>query len=179
MLSEWLIERHYNTPVFRSRFCSASINNQMMVPDFSLSPTNRDSADTPLKSYFQSLVISALLVFLHVGLVSRAAAQSPNPVWQAQPSVVEMWSEKRAEHNFDESRVPDYELPDPLALEGGRTVRNKSEWLAKGRPALLQQFRENIYGVRPDTSYEIEYEEIGRRENAFGCLLYTSDAADE
>lgn len=139
-----------------------------MVPDFSLSPTNRDSADTPLKSYFQSLVVSALLVFLHVGLVSRAAAQSPNPGWQPQPSVVEMWSEKRAEHNFDESRVPDYELPDPLTLEGGRTVRNKSEWLAKGRPALLQQFRENIYGVRPDTSYEIEYEEIGRRENAFG-----------
>jgi hypothetical protein len=135
-----------------------------MVPHFSLSPTNSGSADTPLKSCFRSLVVSATLITL----VGQAAGQSSDAGWQPQRSVIDKWSEKRSEHNFEESRVPNYELPDPLVLEDGQTIRNKREWTTKGRPALLQLFRENVYGVRPDTKYQIEYEEIGRRENAFG-----------
>ena len=139
-----------------------------MVLEFSSSPRKSTSAVVPLKGYFRSLVVPALLVTLNVGLVIRAATQSPDSGWQPKPNVIEMWSEKRSEHNFNESRVPDYDLPDPLALEGGQSIQNSREWMAKGRPALLQQFRENVYGVRPDTDYQIEYEELSRRENAFG-----------
>ena len=79
-----------------------------------------------------------------------------------------MWSEKRAEHNFHESRVPDYELPDPLVSKSGQTIASALDWVTTGRPALLQLFRENVYGVRPSTDYEITYEEVARSENAFG-----------
>jgi hypothetical protein len=150
--------------MFRTRLCPALLNNQTMVPVSSHSPVHCNLVERK----FRSVVIPALLAVAFIALVSQASAQSSNSSWQAQDSVIEMWSEKRSEHNFDESRVPRYELPDPLVLEDGRTVRNKREWMAKGRPALLQLFRENVYGVRPTTEYRIEYEEIGRRENAFG-----------
>ena len=154
--------------MFRTRLCPVSINNQTMLPVSSYSATNPNAATTLIKREYRSVVVSALLVAMFTALVGQAVAQSPDSGWQPQDSVIEMWSEKRSEHNFDESRVPDYDLPDPLALEGGQSIQNSREWMAQGRPALLQQFRENVYGVRPSTEYQIEYEEIGRRGNAFG-----------
>ena len=35
--------------------------------------------------------------------------------------------------NYNESKVPDYDLPDPLLLAGGGRVSSVAEWEEKGR----------------------------------------------
>ncbi|MBT5812783.1 MAG: hypothetical protein HOI15_00285, partial [Opitutales bacterium] len=157
-------------PVFSSSPTSPNAVSSYTVRSQCLIGRRRELGETGMgpKGNVQSVIVLSFLAVVSISLLSRAAAQSSNSSWQPQSSVIEMWSEKRSEHNFDESRVPEYELPNPLVLEGGQDIRNQEEWMEKGRPALLQLFREYVYGVRPTTEYQIEYEEIGRRENAFG-----------
>jgi hypothetical protein len=95
------------------------------------------------------------------------AAEPPAPGWTARQDIIEAWSKKRPGINFEESKVPEYRLPDPLKTTEDKAITTAAAW-TKHRPALLQLFREHVYGVRPDTNYEIVYEEVGRRENAFG-----------
>lgn len=87
--------------------------------------------------------------------------------WTPRPEVVADTSKKRHGFNFEESRVPDYRLPDLLLTRDGRRITTSAEWNTN-RPALWQLFREHIYGVRPATPFEVTYKEVGRRENAFG-----------
>ncbi|MDA7644403.1 hypothetical protein N8564_04280 [Verrucomicrobiales bacterium] len=105
-------------------------------------------------------------------VVSAGHAEELSSVsgWQPKREVIEACNKRRPGLIFDESRVPEYTLPDPLAArsENDGPIGNPGDWATRRRPALLQQFRENVYGVRPDTSYQIDYKEVGRRENAFG-----------
>jgi hypothetical protein len=96
------------------------------------------------------------------------AAQTEEREWVAKQKVVEASGKSHPEFNFEESKVPEYELPDPLAAEDGKRVASPQDWTAAQRPALLQLFRENVYGIRPATSHEIGYKEVARRDNAFG-----------
>ena len=50
--------------------------------------------------------------------------------------------------NYDEAKVPAYELPDPLS-PGGTSVTTAAEWEATGRPATVRLFEEHVYGTRP------------------------------
>ena len=116
-----------------------------------------------IKTIFSLMTASVML------LTAQALAESPTPGWQPKRSVIESWHKRRATGvNFNESRVPKYQLPDPLVSKDGQQVKTIHEWTTKRRPELLQLFRENIYGIRPTTAYKVEYKEIGRRENAFG-----------
>jgi hypothetical protein len=51
-----------------------------------------------------------------------------------------------AEVNYDEAKVGNYTLPDPLRLEDGRWVTNASMWLRLRRPEILEQFQREVYG---------------------------------
>ncbi len=42
--------------------------------------------------------------------------------------------------NTNESKVRDYELPDPLILQNGKKVNSSEEWWAKRRPELVTAF---------------------------------------
>ena len=90
--------------------------------------------------------------------------------WQPKREVIEHSKRRRPAVNFEESRVQEYSLPDPLAArpEDDAAVANPGDWTTRRRLVLLELFRENVYGVRPDTAYVIDYKEVGRRENAFG-----------
>ena len=96
-----------------------------------------------------------------------AELQARGQGWEPRPEVVAAASEKRPGFNFEESRVPDYSLPELLMTFDGQRIMTPAEWETH-RPALLQMFREHIYGVRPSTPFEVTYEEVGRRDNAFG-----------
>jgi hypothetical protein len=62
----------------------------------------------------------------------KVAAQSPASGWQPKQSVIGSWRKRRAAGvNFDESRVPDYKLPDPLVSEDGRPVKNFPHWFCE------------------------------------------------
>lgn len=57
------------------------------------------------------------------------------------------WSQREA--NYDENKVPDFELPDPLKTFNGKKIRNAKQWIKKGRPELLGFFAKNVYGEVP------------------------------
>ena len=55
------------------------------------------------------------------------------------------------EFNYDESRVPSYELPDVL-----RGVGSAADWTSRGRAAVMKQVAETVYGVRPDATVSMQ-----------------------
>ena len=54
-----------------------------------------------------------------------------------------------AGYNYDESKVPEYELPEVLKLDTGKTVTSVAQWQEKRRPEVLELFRKHVYGRIP------------------------------
>ncbi len=52
--------------------------------------------------------------------------------------------------NYDESKVRDYTVPDPLLGEDGRRVSDATSWLTTRRPEILRDFRDLMYGHAPE-----------------------------
>jgi hypothetical protein len=50
--------------------------------------------------------------------------------------------------NYDEKRVPDYQLPDPLVFADGRAVVDAQTWWLR-RTEILQLFEQEMYGKMP------------------------------
>ena len=51
--------------------------------------------------------------------------------------------------NYDESKVPDYTLPDLLTLNDGTKVKDADIWWKRRRPEILRMFEEYAYGKVP------------------------------
>ena len=51
--------------------------------------------------------------------------------------------------NYDEAKVPAYELPDVLLRQNGQRVDNPQDWWARRRPEILDLFRTHVYGRAP------------------------------
>ena len=75
--------------------------------------------------------------------------------------------------NYDEAKIPAYELPDPLIFNNGKKVANADEWTEKRRAEILEIFAQEMYGhvpVRPDGQHfkvlreETVYEGLGIRK---------------
>ena len=49
----------------------------------------------------------------------------------------------------DESKVPEYKLPDVLTRFNGRKVKSEKDWYKKQRPEILKLFTEQVYGKVP------------------------------
>ena len=54
--------------------------------------------------------------------------------------------------NYDEDKVPQYSLPDPLNLPGV-TVKSVRDWETVGRPAVMALFEEHVYGKTPSDEH--------------------------
>jgi hypothetical protein len=72
--------------------------------------------------------------------------------------------------NYDEAKVPQYTLPDPLVLENGEKVADAETWKAKRRPELLALFKEHVYGAMPPAMKIAKVEKHAPDENAMGGL---------
>ncbi len=61
--------------------------------------------------------------------------------------------------NYDETKVGNYTLPDPLVFDNGKPVRTARDWQKYRRPELIELFAVNVYGHSPlppkDLSYEV------------------------
>ena len=57
--------------------------------------------------------------------------------------------------NYDEAKVGQYTLPDPLVTSGGRKVTTSAEWFQGRRPELLRLFQTEVYGKVPEPSRPI------------------------
>ncbi|HEX6986523.1 MAG TPA: acetylxylan esterase [Planctomycetaceae bacterium] len=105
------------------------------------------------------LVSTALLL----GLMLSATAQEGG--WRADPEVVRRLSGQRPGINYDEAKVPEYELPDPLRAADGSVVRTPEAW-DKRRAEILELFRTQVYGRRPGRPEELTFEVVEEDRNA-------------
>lgn len=60
--------------------------------------------------------------------------------------------------NYDESKVPPYELPHPLTCFDGRKVADAAMWQSVRRPEILQVFAEQVYGRTPRFETQLRFE---------------------
>ncbi|MEM7236059.1 MAG: acetylxylan esterase [Planctomycetota bacterium] len=64
--------------------------------------------------------------------------------------------------NYDESKIPHYDLPPALVTEEGKPVRTAEEWRNVRRPQILALFSNLIYGRVPEAAASLkpEYEVV-------------------
>ena len=72
--------------------------------------------------------------------------------------------------NYDEDKVPAYELPTLLKLADGKDVKDVKTWEKKRRPELLKLFEEEMYGKAPDAPASLHFKLLSEESDAFGGL---------
>lgn len=72
------------------------------------------------------------------------------------------WAQ-RPDANYDESRVPNYALPEILRFADGSRVASAAEW-PRRRAEILQLFEEQVYGIAPEAPEGMRF--AVREENA-------------
>ena len=70
--------------------------------------------------------------------------------------------------NYDESKVGNFKMPDPLKMENGETVITPQMWFEKRRPELMRLFEKEVYGRGPGKPQTISFEKTSEDKNALG-----------
>ena len=70
------------------------------------------------------------------------------------------------EFNYDESKVPDFELPDPLVTLSGDAVVDDATWREVRRPEILGLFEQHVYGKSPERPEHVAFEVTSSVEDA-------------
>src|SRR5688572_9790048 len=73
-----------------------------------------------------------------------------------------------ADANYDEAKVGDYKLPDPLVMENGEAVKDGKAWKEKRRPELLRLFETHVYGKSPGKPDKIFFKKTAEDKHALG-----------
>ncbi|HPF01951.1 MAG TPA: hypothetical protein PLE95_02015, partial [Bacteroidales bacterium] len=59
--------------------------------------------------------------------------------------------------NYEEDKVGNYTLPDPLTMLNGKKVKNEKQWYKKRRPEILELFYEFQYGKVPGKPKDMSF----------------------
>jgi hypothetical protein len=70
------------------------------------------------------------------------------------------------EANYDESKVPQYTLPDPLVCSDGTKVTDAETWRQKRRPEVLELFEEHMFGKAPGKPESMTFTTASVNKNA-------------
>jgi hypothetical protein len=73
-----------------------------------------------------------------------------------------------ADTNYDEAKVPEYKLPDPLVMENGERVKDADTWRSKRRPEILRLFETQMFGKSPGKPPAMAFETDSVAEDALG-----------
>lgn len=119
------------------------------------------------------LLQSSLICAIVFATVSVADAQSASETnqepWKANPELVaKKQNSRNNQFNYVEANVPDYQLPNPLVTNNGTKVADAKTWHQQRRPELMELFRTQVYGRRPNTPFKAKAKVIKTRENVFG-----------
>jgi hypothetical protein len=68
--------------------------------------------------------------------------------------------------NYDESKIPSFEVPDPLTTFKGKKIRNVKQWEKVRRPELLDFFTDQVYGKVPGELKISKWEVVEQSDNA-------------
>ena len=61
--------------------------------------------------------------------------------------------------NYDETKVPQYTLPDPLIMADGRKVTDADTWTRQRRPEIVKLFETHVYGRSPGAPKDMMFDE--------------------
>lgn len=84
---------------------------------------------------------------------------------------------KGQEPNYDESKVPQYILPDPLTMENGGKVTNEKQWIEQRRPEILGLFETHIYGKSPERPKDLHFEVLSENRYAINNMATRKEIA--
>ncbi|GAB4129837.1 MAG: acetylxylan esterase [Acidobacteriota bacterium] len=70
--------------------------------------------------------------------------------------------------NYDEAKVPAYELPDPLRFPDGAPVKDAVGWWASRRSQILNLFENEVYGKAPGRPLRQWHQIRSREDSALG-----------
>ncbi len=76
--------------------------------------------------------------------------------WEANQDDIDYWKNERPQYIWEESEVPDYELPNPLVMPDGTMIENKGQW-REHRHQLLDLFRTEMFGHSPGLPEQITF----------------------
>lgn len=77
---------------------------------------------------------------------------------------------QKFEPNYDESKVPQYTLPDPLVMQDGRKVKDARMWTAERRPEILRLLETQMFGRTPGPWTKTVFETSALEQNALEGL---------
>jgi hypothetical protein len=98
--------------------------------------------------------LSTMVILAVLG--SGATAHAQSGAWHANPDLVERATQQRPEFNYDEARVPSFQLPDPLLAQDGTIVESPGAW-SRRRAEILELFREHVYGRMPGRPDDLRF----------------------
>ena len=70
------------------------------------------------------------------------------------------------ETNYEESKVPEFSIPDPLTTFSGEKITTSDDWIEKRRPELFEFFENKVYGKVPDSLDSISFKLLEENKNA-------------
>lgn len=73
----------------------------------------------------------------------------------------------QSEINYDESKVPEYCLPELLVTQKGKPIRTAEDWVKIRRPEILSLFEKHMYGKIPGTLELASWKVLEESQNAF------------
>ena len=68
--------------------------------------------------------------------------------------------------NYEESKVPEFTVPDPLTNFAGEKITTSDDWINKRRPELFEFFENKVYGKVPGDLDSISFKLLEESENA-------------
>ena len=84
---------------------------------------------------------------------------------------------QQPETNYDESKVPQYTLPDPLELCDGQRVTDARTWLQRRRPEVLRLFEQHVYGKAPGRPEGMKFQVRSVAKDALGGKAMRKEVA--
>lgn len=79
--------------------------------------------------------------------------------------------------NYDEEKVPKYQLPDPLTLQNGKKVTDAQTWTNKRRPEVKKLFEKHVYGKSPARPKKMKFEVLSIDRKALGGKAIRKEVA--
>ncbi|NQU23749.1 MAG: acetylxylan esterase [Candidatus Nealsonbacteria bacterium] len=77
-------------------------------------------------------------------------------------------SAAQSQTNYDESKVPQYTLPDPLIAADGKQVADAETWRTVRRPEIFRLFEQHVYGRSPGRPEKMTFQVRSVAKDALG-----------
>lgn len=84
--------------------------------------------------------------------------------------VSSLFGAEPADTNYDESKVPQYTLPELLVDSAGQPVTRREQWIGGRRDEIMKLMEQSVYGATPEKKLAVRYEVLENDEQAFGGL---------